>query len=157
MIIYVGIAVTSLGLCDYVFASTTSTYNTPFAALGQYPEGCSSYMFPKIMGPEVANEVLWKGRKLNAEEALKCGLVQELYPPDELLQRATAYCERLAAFHPKELKRFIVQEELTEKLQEVNTEECSILEKKWVRKECFEALANFMESRNMKTQATVLR
>ncbi len=76
----VGIPVTSLGLCDVVFASDRATFHTPFASLGQSPEGCSSYIFPKIMGQAKANEVLLFGRKLTAQEAFDRGLVTEIFP-----------------------------------------------------------------------------
>lgn len=47
----VGIPVTLLGLVDFAYASERATFHTPFTALGQSPEACSSVMFPRIMGP----------------------------------------------------------------------------------------------------------
>ena len=46
----IGVSVTLLGLVDIVYASDLATFHTPFMSLGQSPEACSSYLFPKIMG-----------------------------------------------------------------------------------------------------------
>ena len=45
-----GFSATSLALCDAVFASDSARFNTPFTQLSQTPEGCSSHMFPSLMG-----------------------------------------------------------------------------------------------------------
>ena len=46
----VGMGVTTLPLCDVVYASSDSTFVTPFSRIGLVPEACSSYTFPVIMG-----------------------------------------------------------------------------------------------------------
>ena len=43
----VGIMVTVLGLVDLAYAVDTAHFTTPFAKLGQAPEGCSTFTFPK--------------------------------------------------------------------------------------------------------------
>jgi len=43
------------------------------------PEGCSSLLFPRIMGITKANEVLLQGKKLSTAEALDCGFISEVF------------------------------------------------------------------------------
>nr|XP_048286328.1 enoyl-CoA delta isomerase 2-like [Myodes glareolus] len=93
----VGLAVTLLGLFDAVYASDKATFHTPFSHLGQSPEACSSYTFPKIMGPAKATEMLLFGKKLTAREACAQGLVTEVFPDStfekEIWTRLKAYAK----------------------------------------------------------------
>ncbi len=71
---------TVLALCDLVIASSRATFQTPFSALGQSPEGCSSLTFPILMGSSKASEMLLFGKKLTAEEAVERNLVAKVVP-----------------------------------------------------------------------------
>lgn len=55
-----------------------SSYFSPFSALGQSPEACSSYTFPLLLGQLRAADFLLFGRKLSAFDALNWGLVNEV-------------------------------------------------------------------------------
>ncbi|KAK4877498.1 hypothetical protein RN001_010004 [Aquatica leii] len=66
----IGIAVTTLALCDVVYASDCATFSTPFLNFSLPPEGCSSYMFPRIMG--------------KTEEALKFNFISKIFPHEHL-------------------------------------------------------------------------
>ena len=46
-----GTSITIMGLFGLIYAWDKATFHTPFMELGQSPEGCSSFMFPRIMGP----------------------------------------------------------------------------------------------------------
>lgn len=46
----------------FTYTYSLASFRTPFAALGQSPEGCSTFMFPRIMGEEIAGKVLGEGR-----------------------------------------------------------------------------------------------
>jgi peroxisomal 3,2-trans-enoyl-CoA isomerase len=85
----IGASVTSATLCDAIIAADTSSYSTPFAALGISPEGCSSVQFARLMGERNAQRMLKKeGWKPNAQEALAAGLVQWVVPKDQLQAQA---------------------------------------------------------------------
>jgi len=85
----IGASVTSATLCDAIIAADTSTYSTPFAALGITPEGCSSIQFATLLGEKTAQRMLKKeGWKPNAQEALAAGLVQWVVPKVQLQAEA---------------------------------------------------------------------
>ncbi|NWH82265.1 ECI2 isomerase, partial [Piaya cayana] len=146
----VGIAVTLLGLCDVVYASDRATFHTPFSQLGQSPEGCSSYLFPKIMGLAKASEVLLFNKKLTAAEACAQGLVTEVFPDmtfqKEVWKRLEAY-----ASNPKNslaVTKQLLRSMEKEKLHAVNSKECEVLMERWLSEECLNAISTFLTQRS---------
>ena len=79
--IAIGIGTTMLFHCDYVLASTTATFTTPFIHLGLVPEGASSLLFPRTMGHQRAFATLVMGRTMNADDARTAGFVNEIVAP----------------------------------------------------------------------------
>lgn len=75
----IGAGTTILGLVDVVYASDKAYFYTPFSNLGLVAEGCSTYLFPQILGPSKAGQVLYFGHKMDAKEAKEYGLVTEVY------------------------------------------------------------------------------
>lgn len=69
-----------------IYASDKATFHTPFMELGHSPEGCSSFMLPRIMGPLKSNEMLLAGCKLIAVEARDYGLVMDDFPHDKFTE-----------------------------------------------------------------------
>jgi enoyl-CoA hydratase/carnithine racemase len=63
----IGIGTTLLFHCDYVLASKTATFSTPFIHLGLVPEGASSLLMPRTMGHQRAFATLVMGRTMTAE------------------------------------------------------------------------------------------
>lgn len=141
-----GITVTILALTDLVYASSDATFHTPFMSLGQSPEGCSSYTFPKIMGYAKANEVLLAGRKLTAQEAFDRGLVTDVIPQHEFNQTLEEKLKYLASLPPKSIKysKALNRDREREELLRVNEEECVRLEERWLSEECMKAVMAFL-------------
>ncbi|XP_067932105.1 enoyl-CoA delta isomerase 2-like [Watersipora subatra] len=141
----VGVAVTTMGLFDLVYSTDRATFNTPFSSLGQSPEGCSSYTFPKILGPMKASEMLLFNKKISAQEACTLGLVTEVFPDqsfeEEVWKRVKAYSAL-----PKGSLRYskmLIRETEKDTLLAVNKAECNRLVERWQSDECVKAIMSF--------------
>ncbi|XP_074126879.1 enoyl-CoA delta isomerase 2 isoform X2 [Sminthopsis crassicaudata] len=146
----VGISVTLLGLCDIVYATDRATFHTPFIQLGQSPEACSSYTFPKIMGPIKATEMLVFGRKLTAQEAYAQGLITEVFPDSTFQREVWTRLKAYAQLPPKAMKfsKQLIRSFEKETLHKVNLEECILLRERWVSDEFLNAVVNFMNRKS---------
>ena len=134
----IGIGATILPLCDAVYMSESATLRTPFASTAQAPEGCSSYTFPKILGPVLANKMLMLDHIMSATEAKSCGLVTEIFPDDTFEENVKQKIEDLTNFPPNALERIKKISRIHEKdiLHEVNDKECQHLFEVWQSDEC---------------------
>lgn len=79
--IAIGIGTTMMFHCDYVIASTTASFSTPFIHLGLVPEGASSLLAPLTMGHQRAFAMLLMGRPVSAEQAAEAGFVNAVVAP----------------------------------------------------------------------------
>jgi enoyl-CoA hydratase/carnithine racemase len=79
--IAIGIGTTMLFHCDYVLASKTATFSTPFIHLGLVPEGASSLLMPRTMGHQRAFAMLVMGRTVSADDARVAGFVNTVVAP----------------------------------------------------------------------------
>jgi len=78
--------------CDIRLASTKAQFGQPEVSLGITPGFGGTQRLPRLVGVGIAKELIFAGRNIDAARALAIGLVNAVYPPDEL--RAAA--ERLA-------------------------------------------------------------
>ncbi len=76
--------------CDYRVASDApaTRIGLPETGLGLLPAWGGCTRLPRLIGVEKAAEVILKGKLYSAQEALNIGLVDEIAPPDQLLDRA---------------------------------------------------------------------
>lgn len=142
----VGIAVTTLGLCDTVYASDAATFHTPLVALGQSAEGCSTYTFPKIMGKGRANAMLLFGQKLTARQAEEWGLVTEVFPSNSFQAELDSRLKQLASLPKNALSKSkqLIRGMEHQTLHDVNKKECDLLVELWQSDECANAVMKFL-------------
>ncbi|HEV2228010.1 MAG TPA: enoyl-CoA hydratase [Steroidobacteraceae bacterium] len=92
----VGIGVTMLLHCDLVVAAQGTQLLMPFVALGLVPEAGSSFLLPRLVGPQRAAGLLLLGEPLDAARAEELGLVNRVVEADKVLDEARALAQRLA-------------------------------------------------------------
>ncbi|NXA13311.1 ECI2 isomerase, partial [Sapayoa aenigma] len=127
-----------------------ATFHTPFSQLGQSPEGCSSYLFPKIMGLGKASEMLLFNKKLTAAEACALGLVTEVFPDNSFQKEVWARLEAYASLPKNSLaiSKQLLRSMEKEKLHAVNSKECEILTERWLSDECINAIVSFFQKKS---------
>lgn len=85
---------------DIRIATPSLRIGNPETGLGIIAAAGAAWRLPEIVGDARASELLLTGRALDAEEALRWGLVSSLHPADELLTAAHAIVDRIAANDP---------------------------------------------------------
>ena len=86
--------------CTLRIASDDARLGQPEVKLGVIPGYGGTQRLPRLIGPSAALKLLLTGEIINAQEALRLGLVDELVPPAELLTRAEALAQAIAANAP---------------------------------------------------------
>ncbi len=66
--------------CDFIFATTNAVFGLPEVKLGLIPGFGGSVRLLRIVGERRAKEVIFSGRNISSEEALKLGISLELFP-----------------------------------------------------------------------------
>jgi enoyl-CoA hydratase/carnithine racemase len=97
----VGFGMTILLHADVVVVADDARLRAPFAALGMAPEAASSVLLPALVGPQQAAELLFTGRWITAEEAVKLGLAARRCAPGDLRRELRALARQIAV-HPPE-------------------------------------------------------
>ena len=93
-----GIGLVHALYCDLRFAADNTVFTTAFARRGLIAEHGISWMLPHIVGHAHALDLLLSARRVPSEEALRIGLVNRLYPADQLREQTYAYARDLADF-----------------------------------------------------------
>ncbi|MPZ25620.1 MAG: enoyl-CoA hydratase [Micromonosporaceae bacterium] len=80
--------------CDLIVAASDAFFSDPVVAIGI--PGVEYFAHPWVMSPRRAKEMLFTGRRIDAEEALRFGMVNHVYPAEEVLERTLALAGRVS-------------------------------------------------------------
>ena len=84
--------------CDLRMASDTAVFTTAFSRRGLIAEHGVSFMLPRLIGLQNGLDLLLSARKVDAQEALRMGLVSRVLPQAELMDAVCAYAREAADF-----------------------------------------------------------
>ncbi|MCI3948127.1 MAG: putative enoyl-CoA hydratase [Acidimicrobiales bacterium] len=83
--------------CDWRICAEGARLGQPEILLGIIPGGGGTQRLPRLVGVARAKEIILTGRQVTADEALRIGLVDEVVPAGEVVDRALALAAVLAA------------------------------------------------------------
>ena len=87
--------------CHMRIASARAKFGQPEVKLGILPGFGGTQRLPRIVGRGMATQLILSGAPINADEALRIGLVNEVVEPDALLERARQLLQPILANGPR--------------------------------------------------------
>ena len=86
--------------CDIRIASVKAKFGQPEVGLGIIPGFSGTYRLPKLIGQGYAKEMIYTGKVIRADEALRIGLVNATYEPEQLMPAALEMAQKMLANAP---------------------------------------------------------
>ncbi|MFW2390063.1 MAG: enoyl-CoA hydratase-related protein [Polyangiales bacterium] len=86
--------------CDFIYASSKAKFGQPEVNLGIVPGFGGTQRLPRRVGSALARELIYTGNMINAEEALRIGLANAVFEPEELLPAAAKTAAAIATNGP---------------------------------------------------------
>ncbi|MBQ4481789.1 MAG: enoyl-CoA hydratase/isomerase family protein [Lachnospiraceae bacterium] len=136
--------------CDIRIASENAVFGQPEVGLGITPGFGGTQRLARIVGPGMAKQLIYTARNIKADEALRIGLVNAVYPAGELMAEAEKLASIIASNAPIAVRA--CKKAINEGL-ELPMEEAVALEEKLFGS-CFESwdqkegMANFMRKKD---------
>jgi enoyl-CoA hydratase len=82
--------------CDFIYASENAKFGQPEINLGLIPGFGGTQRLPRLIGTNVAKELIFTGKMITAAEALQIGLVNKVVPPEHLREEVLKIAREIA-------------------------------------------------------------
>ena len=89
--------------CDFVVASTNASFTWSYIDRGLVPDGGGLYVLPRRVGLARAKELIFSGRRVEVEEALRLGIADRTASPETLIVEAQVWATELSRGSPTAL------------------------------------------------------
>lgn len=113
--------------CDMIIASETAQFGQPEIKIGIMPGAGGTQRLPRAVGKALAMEMVLTGNFINAERALKAGLINKIVPVEVYLDEAVKLARDIAALSPVSVQ---LAKESVNKSYEQNLQESLYFERK---------------------------
>lgn len=90
--------------CDIIYASEEASFGEFFVRMALIPDMNGSLLLPLMIGLHKAKELIFTGDRIDAKEALRIGLVNKVFPADQLMPSTMELANKLADNAPLALK-----------------------------------------------------
>ena len=139
--------------CDIILAAEHATFALPETRSGTVADA-ASIKLPKRIPYHIAMEMLLTGRWINAREAAKWGLVNHIYPRDQIMEKAREIAQLLASGPPlvyaaiKEVVRVAEDMNFQDALNRITKSQLKTVEKLYNSEDQLEGARAFSEKRD---------
>ena len=134
-------------LCDHrIMAKGAARIGLNEVQVGLYPGETIFRCYERILGTAKATNFLIRGAMLTADEALAAGLVDELVEPDQVIARAVALGEEIAALPPMTYRktRAMARADLVRIVEHPTESLASLMQAGWITDETRERMAGLL-------------
>ena len=97
---------------DIIFAQPNAKFGLSFTKIGLLPDCGMLYFLPKIVGPWKAKELIFSGSVIDANEAFRLGIINQLVEDAEIVDFAVSYAKSLseAAIQSMKFTKLVLRE-----------------------------------------------
>ena len=135
--------------CDFIYASSKAKFGQPEVNLGIIPGFGGTQRLPRRVGSAAARELIYTGKMINAQEALRLGLANAVFEPDELLAEAKKTATEIASKGPLAVAsaKQLIRDGVDLPLPEANRREQAAFGDAFGTEDQSEGMAAFLEKR----------
>jgi len=135
--------------CDVRFASDKARFGQPEILLGLIPGMGGTQRLSRLVGIGLARELIMSGEQVTAQRAYEIGLVNRVFPAEQLMEETKKFAQRLAGLPPFALRmaKYAINYGYDLALENANSLELQCFSQCWSTEDLKEGVAAFLEKR----------